>query len=175
MGITILVVVALALAALLAYAATRPGDFVVSRSLRIAAAPERVFTHINDLRAMNRWNPFVQQDPALQGDYSGPATGPGAAYSFKGRKAGAGRIAITEAQAPAQVVMQLDMSAPMEGHNRIQFTLRPVDGQTEVTWAMSGRTNFVSKLIGVFFSMDRMIGGHFDNGLQQLKTLAEKA
>jgi hypothetical protein len=40
---------------------------------------------------------------------------------------------------------------------------------------MSGCGNFISKLIGVFISMDRMIGGHFDNGLQQLKALAEKA
>jgi hypothetical protein len=39
----------------------------------IAAPPERVFAHINGLHAMNRWNPFVQQDPDLQGDYSGPS------------------------------------------------------------------------------------------------------
>jgi uncharacterized protein YndB with AHSA1/START domain len=175
MGITLLIAVALALALLLAYAATRPSDFVVSRSLQIAAPPERLFTHINDLRAMNRWNPFVQQDPDLQGEYSGPDAGAGAAYSFKGRKAGAGRIAITGATAPSQVLMQLDMSAPMEGHNRIEFTLRPVGGHTEVTWAMSGCANFISKLVCLFVSMDRMVGSQFDKGLQQLKALAEKA
>ena len=174
MGTQILIAVVLALAALLGYAATRPDEFAVSRSLRIAAPPERLFAHINDLRAMNRWNPFVQQDPELKGDYAGPASGPGASYTFEGRKSGSGRIAITEAQAPSQVTMQLDMTAPMEGHNRILFTLRPVDGQTEVTWAMSGRTNFVSKLIGVFVNVDRMVGGHFDKGLQQLKALAEQ-
>jgi hypothetical protein len=172
--VTVVIVIAVALAVLLLLAARQPDEFSVSRSLRIAATPELLFSHINDLRAMNRWNPFVQQDPNLQGTYSEPASGPGASYTFKGRRAGSGRIGITGGQPPSQVLMQLDMTAPMEGHNRIEFTLKPVDaGQTEVTWAMSGCGNFISKVMCVFFSMDKMVGKPFEQGLQQLKTLAE--
>ena len=172
--LTALLILGLAVLALLIYASRQPDEFMVSRSLRMQATPELLFSHINDLRAMNRWNPFVQQDPNLQGEYSEPASGPGASYSFKGRKAGSGRISITGAQPPSQVLMQLDMSSPMEGHNRIEFSLKPVDaGQTEVTWAMSGCGNFISKVMCVFFSMDKMVGKPFEQGLQQLKTLAE--
>jgi hypothetical protein len=33
---------------------------------------------------------------------------------------------------------------------------------------------FMSKIMSVFFSMDKMIGGEFEKGLVQLKALVEK-
>ena len=38
---------------------------------------------------------------------------------------------------------------------------------------MHGPAPFLSKLMQVFFSMDRMIGKDFEDGLGNLKTLAE--
>jgi hypothetical protein len=43
----------------------------------------------------------------------------------------------------------------------------------QVTWAMQGSVPFVSKLIGVFFNMDRMIGKNFEDRLGKLKDIAE--
>jgi hypothetical protein len=43
----------------------------------------------------------------------------------------------------------------------------------QVTWSMQGPVPFVSKLIGVFFNMDRMIGKDFEDGLGNLKNIAE--
>ncbi|MNU03253.1 hypothetical protein D3C72_2472090 [compost metagenome] len=45
---------------------------------------------------------------------------------------------------------------------------------TKVTWAMSGRTNMVSKVMDVLFGMDKMIGQDFESGLMSLKAIAEK-
>ena len=45
---------------------------------------------------------------------------------------------------------------------------------TEVSWDMQGPANYVSKLIGVFVSMDRMAGRDFEVGLANLKSIAEK-
>jgi hypothetical protein len=42
-----------------------------------------------------------------------------------------------------------------------------------VTWLMDGPTPYVGKLIGVFMNMDTMIGGAFDEGLANMKRLAE--
>jgi len=39
---------------------------------------------------------------------------------------------------------------------------------------MYGPVSFVSKLMGIFFNMDRMIGKDFEAGLAALKTIAEK-
>ena len=45
---------------------------------------------------------------------------------------------------------------------------------TTVTWAMHGPANFISKLMGMFFDMDKMIGSDFEAGLANLKSIAEK-
>jgi hypothetical protein len=58
--LTIIIVVAVLLGALLLYAATKPGSCQFSRSIHISAPPERIFPLIDDLRAMNEWNPFVK-------------------------------------------------------------------------------------------------------------------
>jgi len=170
----ILIVVALAVAGLLVFAATRPDTFTLRRSLLIQAPPGKLHALINDMRAFNTWNPYDKKDPAMQGSYSGPAAGPGARYAFKGNQdVGEGSLEIT-ASAPNQVGMRLDMSAPMEARNQITFTLVPRGQGTEVTWAMEGACPFIAKLMGVFINMDTMIGRDFEAGLASLKAIAEK-
>jgi carbon monoxide dehydrogenase subunit G len=70
--------------------------------------------------------------------------------------------------------MQLDMWEPFEGHNVVEFTLAPEGAGTRVTWAMHGPSSFLPKLIGIFIDMDRMIGRDFEQGLANLKAIAEK-
>jgi hypothetical protein len=38
---------------------------------------------------------------------------------------------------------------------------------------MNGPANFISKLMGVFIDMDKMVGRDFEDGLQNLRQLAE--
>lgn len=172
---TIALLLGVALAALLIYAATRPDLFHVERSATIQAAPERLHPLINDLQRFNTWNPYARKDPAMQGQYSGPAAGPGAAYDFQGNNdVGKGRLGITASSAPSSVTMQLDMFEPFAARNAVTFHLVPEGGATRVTWAMDGPSPFISKLIGVFINMDRMIGRDMEAGLGHLKSLAEK-
>jgi hypothetical protein len=163
----------LALAALLAYAATRPDSFHIERSVRIAAPANAIYPLIADLHRFNTWNPFNKKDPQVQGRYHGPASGPGAAYDFAGDKSGKGSLTITEATAPEQVRMRLDMSEPMAASNDIRFTLVPQGDATQVTWRMSGATPYLAKVIHVLIDIDRMVGGDFESGLASLKALAE--
>ena len=39
------------------------------------------------------------------------------------------------------------------------ISFRPEGNQTVVTWSMAGKCHFVAKAIGMFVSMDRMVGG----------------
>ena len=39
---------------------------------------------------------------------------------------------------------------------------------------MQGPANYLSKLIGVFINMDRMVGSDFEAGLANLKTVLER-
>lgn len=40
---------------------------------------------------------------------------------------------------------------------------------------MDGDSNFVSKAMGLFMNMDRMVGADFERGLAAMKTVAEAA
>lgn len=171
---TLAFVALLAVAAVLAYAATRPGTFLVARSTTVQATPEKLYPLINDLRQFNTWNPYGKKDPNVRGEYRGPAAGPGAAYHFEGNKdVGKGSIHIVDA-APGKVTMRLHMIEPFEGRNQVEFVLRPRGAATEVTWAMRGASPFIARLAGVFMDMDRMIGRDFEAGLAGLKQRAER-
>lgn len=170
----ILIVLVLAVVALLLYAASRPDRFSVARSLHIDAPADRLFALIANMPASLRWNPFMKKDPAVKLNFSGPESGPGATCEFAGNnQVGAGRVAITSVAMPTEVTMKLDMLKPMKASNTVVFTLAPEAEGTRVTWAMSGEQPYLGKLMGVLFNLDRMVGGEFDQGLAELKALAE--
>lgn len=170
---TILIAVAAAIVLLLAYAATRSDDLRVERKAIIAAAPGKVYALIDDLHQFNRWNPWLAKDPQLKSTYTGPSAGPGASYAWEGNKdVGKGNMTITGHTADRQVLMKLQFIEPFPGENTITFTLTPQAGGTEVSWVMTGKLAFVPKLMGVFFSMDKMIGRDFEQGLANMSKVA---
>ena len=162
-----------AVAVLLVAAAFRPDNFEVQRSVRIAAGAERIHPLINDLHEFNTWNPYNKKDPQIKGTYRGPQAGPGAAYEFDGNKeVGKGVVSIVGSE-PQRVTMKLDMLAPMEAHNDVEFRLVPSGTATDVTWKMHGRTPYVGKVLHMLFDMDKMVGGAFEEGLAGLKARVE--
>ena len=175
MFIKILIVVVIVLAAVLIFAATRPDTFRVQRATSIKAPPEKIFALIDDFHNWGSWSPYEKLDPAIKRTLSGAASGKGAVYEWQGdSKVGQGRMEITDASAPSKVVIQLDFIKPFEAHNIAEFTLEPKGDSTNVTWAMHGPAPFVTKVIGLFCNMDKMIGKDFETGLANLKALAEK-
>jgi hypothetical protein len=172
--ISVTVVVVL-LAALLGFAATKPDTFRVERATSIKAPPEKIFPLINDLRSWGAWSPWEKLDPTMKRTYSGAANGLGAVYEWEGDgKVGAGRMEITESSPSSRVILKLDFLKPFEAHNVAEYTLEAKGDSTNITWAMHGPSPFVSKVMQVFFSMDRMVGKDFETGLANLKAIAEK-
>ncbi len=171
---TFLVVLAAAVLALLAYAATRPGEFRVERRLRIAATAEQLWPLVGELRAFNRWNPYERKDPLIQGQYAGASSGIDSRYSWVSAKVGTGSLEIIGQRPGRAVQMKLDFVKPFEAHNQAEFALQPLpDGATEVSWRMNGPANFLSKLMSVFIDMDKMVGRDFEDGLQNPRRFAE--
>jgi uncharacterized protein YndB with AHSA1/START domain len=157
------------------FASTRPDTFRVERSILIAAPAERIFPLIDDFRQWAAWSPYERLDPAMKRNYSGAASGRGAAYAWEGSgKVGAGRMEIAQSTPPSKVSMRLDFAKPFEAHNIADFTLEPQGGTTRVTWAMQGPSPFLSKVMQVFLDMDTMIGKDFEDGLANLKAVSEK-
>lgn len=171
----ILIGVAVLLAALLGYAATKPNTFRIQRAASINAAPDRIFEEINDFHRWMDWSPWEKLDPALQRTFSGPQAGVGTIYEWEGnKKVGKGRMEILESSAPNRIVIKLDFIKPFEAHNTTEFTLQPNGNATNVNWAMLGQQPFMFKVMTVFMNLDKMIGKDFEAGLANLKGLVEK-
>jgi uncharacterized protein YndB with AHSA1/START domain len=171
----IAIIFAVLLVALLAYVATSPDTFRVERATSIQASPEKIFALINDLHSWSLWSPYEKKDPAMKRSLNGARYGKGAVYAWEGNKEiGKGRMEITESSPPSRVTMKLDFVEPFEAHNIVDFTLDPQGDATNVTWAMHGPSPFISRVIGIFCDMDRMIGKDFEAGLANLKAVAEK-
>jgi uncharacterized protein YndB with AHSA1/START domain len=165
---------ALAAGGLFAYASTRPDHFRVARSKRIDAPPEAIYPLIEDFHRWASWSPYEKVDPDMKRTFGGAKSGVGAEYAWEGnRKAGVGSMRITEASAPSRVVIALEFTKPFEASNVAEFTLTPVGGSTEVTWAMDGRNNLPSKVMSIFVDMDELIGTDFATGLENLGSVAE--
>src|SRR5436190_9622295 len=176
-GIVVLVVV-VAVAGVLATAATKPDAFRVERSIAIKAPPEKVLALVGDLRGWTAWSPYEKKDPAMKRAYAGSAAGKGAVYEWDGNKeVGRGRMEILEA-GPSKVLIKLDFISPFEAHNTAEFTAVPQGESTNVTsnvtWAMYGPSPYFAKVMHTVIDMDKMIGGDFEAGLQSLKAVAEK-
>jgi uncharacterized protein YndB with AHSA1/START domain len=165
---------AIGIVVLLAFAATRPNDFRIERTTLIQAPPEKVFALVNDFHQWEAWSPWEKVDPQLKRTYTGAASGAGAIYEWRGNKdIGAGRMAIVESVPSSRILIDLDFVTPFEAHNKVAFTLVPQGAATVVTQAMYGPSPFVSKLMGLFFSMDKMVGDKYEEGLGHLKAQAE--
>jgi carbon monoxide dehydrogenase subunit G len=112
----------------------------------------------------------------MEQTYEGPAAGQGAKYSWVGNKnVGEGRMTIEESRPNERIRIKLDFLKPFAATNTAEFTFKPQGEGTEITWSMHGDNNFMAKAIGLFMDMDKMIGGNFEQGLADIKSIAETA
>lgn len=171
----IAIIFAVIIVAVLIYAATRPDTFRVERSTNIKTPPEKIFPHINDFHQWQAWSPWEKIDPAAKTNHSGADSGVGAVYEWNGNnEVGQGRMEIIESSPSSKVRLKIDFIKPFEGHNTIEFTLVPQSGTTTVTQAMYGPSPYISKVMGLFFSLDKAVGTKYEEGLAALKMIAEK-
>jgi hypothetical protein len=140
----------------------------------VKASPEKILSLIKDFHEWAQWSPYEKVDPDMSRTFSGAEQGPGAVYEWSGNSnIGQGRMEILEVT-PEKVTIKLDFIRPMEGHNTAEFLLEPQGDETKVTWLMSGPSKLVTKVMSTYFNLDGMIGNQFEEGLANMKTVAEK-
>jgi hypothetical protein len=149
-----------------------PRPFDISRSIVIAAPPERIHPFLDSFRNWPRWSSFDAADPDMVFDTPEPSAGVGARRSWTGRTMGNGSQWIVASDPAKGVTMKLDMTH-ME--HTFDFAFAPEAGGTRVTW--SDRGEFPSaphwRLLGHLF-IERMLGGMFEQGLASLKRVVEE-
>lgn len=174
--IPILLALALVAILLLVVIAGQPDEFKLVREAKISAPREKIFPHVNDLRAWEAWSPWAKLDPNAKNSFEGPASGVGAAMAWSGnKKVGEGRMTITESQVNELIGFRLDFVRPFKATNTAEFAFRAEGNQTRVTWSMAGQSNFFFKIFGLLVNCEQMAGKDFEKGLASLKAVAEAA
>jgi len=174
MLVKILLAIAVIVVVLTVIVALQPAEFRVVRSATISAPSPAVFGQVNNFHKWEAWNPWAKIDPAMKQGYEGTPAGVGAIYSWGGNnEVGEGRMTITESRPSELIRIKLEFLKPIEGNSIAEFTFKPEGSQTAVTWSMAGENNFTAKAIHLIMNMDKMIGGQFEKGLADMKSIVE--
>jgi hypothetical protein len=171
---TILIALAVIVIVLVVVVVMQPSEFRVARSTTISAPPTAVFAQVNDFHKWEAWNPWGKIDPAVKQTYEGAPAGTGAIYTWSGNnEVGEGLMTIMESRPSDLIRIKLEFFKPFAGNSIAEFTFKPEGNQTAVTWSMTGTNNFMAKAIHLFINMDKMIGGQFEKGLADMKSVVE--
>lgn len=143
-----------------------PSSVTVERTKVIAAEDAALFNIISGNESFQTFNPYKDTDPKLAITLSGPATGIGSAFAFKGVE-GEGTQTITAIEPNRSVTMQIDLGAM--GKPVQNFRLEPVAGGTEVKWSVTSDFGYnpAGRVFGLF--MDGMLGPIYERGLGNLE------
>lgn len=161
------------IAAVAMVASQQPDEFKVSRSATMNAPASEIFAQVNNLQNWKAWSPWEKLDPNATSNFEGPDAGVGAKMSWAGNMdVGVGSMTIAESS-PDFIRFDMDFKEPMAGQSTAEFAFKDVSGQTEVTWSMHGKNNFMGKVASLIFDCEKMVGDQFEKGLANLKTLVE--
>jgi hypothetical protein len=73
-----------------------------------------------------------------------------------------------------KIEYDLRFERPFRETNQGYFSTETVSGnQTQVKWAMTGKSSFPLSVLSLFMDCDKMIGCQFEAGLSDLKTILE--
>jgi len=170
----IVVVVIVLVVVFVCVVALQPSHYHIELSATMNAPAATVFAQVNDFHKWEGWSPWAKLDPTMKQSYEGAPAGAGAVYSWVGNsQVGEGRMTIIESQPSTLVKIKLEFIKPWAATNATNFTFATQGSQTNVKWTMDGDNNFVGKAFGLFMNMDKMVGGDFEKGLAQMKSIAE--
>lgn len=143
----------------------------VEREVWVDAHAATVFALLNDFHQFNRWSNWMESDPNVRFAISGPVRGVGATLSWDGQILGAGRQTIVESVPFERIRSTLGVTDPESGSS--DFSLSPSGDGTLVVRGYE--RDFGINLAGRYFGLllDGIIGPDYEQGLAQLKELAE--
>ncbi|MGE3974842.1 MAG: SRPBCC family protein [Bdellovibrionales bacterium] len=160
----------------LVYAAIQPAQYVVSREVLISAPIDKVFPFVSKRTLSNSWNPWLKKDTQAKITTEGPESGIGSATLWTdGKELGTGKATVIGAVPNERVVVKIDYEKPFVMTQEATVLLAPEGTQTKVIWKVEGENTFMGRVMCIFMNMDKMVGGVFEEGLGELKTMVETA
>jgi hypothetical protein len=166
-GVLILIVLVVAVSFVL------PNHYNVSRTVVIQADVAKVHEMCGDLKNWPKWTPWEKADPTVKTQLSDVTTGVGAHQSWTS-DGGNGELTLTRCDPATGVAYDMnfiDGERTMPAKSWMNY--KAVAGGVEVEWGIEGDMRI--PVIGPYFAMcaDSMMGGMFQQGLDELKSVCE--
>ena len=150
-----------------------PNDITVTRTALIKAPKEAVFEQMVYYKNWLNWSPWYRMDSGkMKMTYYGTDGQPGSGYTWEGDKTGAGDMKDSAVKG-TEMTYVLTFTKPHTGS--AWGTLKADDsaGMTKATWTCSMHFPFPMNAMCIFMNMDKMLGGDFASGLENMKTYVE--
>ena len=169
-GVIILLIIGYAVVAMLAFGK----NYHYEKSIVINAPKEKVWQHVSSMNAFNEWNPWMKLDKNMKMTYTGNSGEVGDKYCWdsKNNDAGAGCQEIKELVVNEKQKTEMTFIKPFEGQAISEIMLTPEGNSTKVTWTMDTEQDPMMKIMRPM--MDYQMGKSYEEGLSNLKKLAEK-
>jgi len=150
-------------------------SYNVSRSAVINKPKAEVFQYLRSLKKQDEWSPWNKKDPNMQKEFRGTDGEVGSVSHWIGNKdVGEGEQEITKIVDGERVESELRFLKPWKStSDAFMITEDAGDGSTKVTWGFSGKNKFPFSIFMLFMNMDKAVGGDFEEGLNDLKTILE--
>jgi len=154
------------------YITVQPNEYALTRSRMIAAPAAVLYNEVNDYKNWPQFSPWLEQEPDATLTYLEETSGPHAGYAWNGTILGEGNmttLAVTEDESISQ---KINFIKPFESQSNIDWSFEPQNDSTKVSWTMSGKMDFMSKMYTTFFgSFEDTVGPDFERGLFKLDSV----
>ncbi len=151
-------------------------DYAVEREIVINKPKQEVFEYVKYLKNQNNYSVWASLDPNMKTSFTGTDGTVGfiSAWESAQKNVGKGEQEIKKITDGERIDYELRFIKPMESTEQAYMITESVSGmQTKVKWGFSGRMKYPMNLMMLFMDFDKMIGGDFEKGLVNLKTIVE--
>ncbi|WP_370478369.1 SRPBCC family protein [Tamlana flava] len=154
------------------YVAVQPNEFNFSRSKVIQAPASVVFNKVNDFKNWPSFSPWLEQEPNAKLTYGEKTAGVDGSYAWSGEVLGEGSMKTLDVIENELIAQHINFIKPFESESDINWIFEPTDEGTRVTWQMSGKQDFMTKMFTTFAgSIEQMTGPDFERGLFKLDSI----
>jgi effector-binding domain-containing protein len=154
----IFIIVVAIVAVVLTISAFLPSERTLSQTLEMKKSPRLIFNQINSLKNWENWSPFLEQDPEMVSEYSGPDYGIGNRQEWKSKANGDGNMQIVESINNQKVVFDLDLGMGIVYPT--WFVLERNPSAVIVTWGIT--------LSNLKYPLDRLMWAMFSGRMNSV-------
>jgi len=160
----------------LVVAAIAPNDYALKRDIVIIKNKSEVFDYIKYLKNQENYSTWAKMDPNMKKNYQGAdgTTGFISAWESDNKQVGKGEQEILKIVEGERIETELRFYEPFEATDSAYILTESVsDSETKVTWGFVGHVSYPMNILLLSMDMDKELGVHLEQGLENLKKLLE--